>query len=224
MPDVMIFHAGKPVMPTRNKSQGFALITALIFLIIIIIIGITVSRITTSDVRMANNVAFKQRAFSNAESVRDSSLYYLVEGYIRQEGQWSSRFTNNSSNTSPDRNTFASVQKPQGVNNINLNINTTERISTPIDPSNLSQLTPSIEMSLDTDQRDGNEMRGSLAIANLMTRIDRDANIASYTEYDGVDKGAGSAATDIFYVYSRGNFNDIALSEIAVYYLYKPRL
>lgn len=57
---------------SRTAQRGIALVVALIFLIVISIIGVTAVKFTSADVRSALNDEYRITAFQNAQSVLDA--------------------------------------------------------------------------------------------------------------------------------------------------------
>ncbi len=63
---------------TRNRQQGVVLITGLILLVLLTIIGVTASRSTLLEERMAGNMKDQNVAFQSAEAALRVAENYLT--------------------------------------------------------------------------------------------------------------------------------------------------
>lgn len=60
-----------------RQSQGFALVTALVFLVVLTILGVTLMEAVTLEQRMAHNLREKQRAIAAASAAVNGSAAWL---------------------------------------------------------------------------------------------------------------------------------------------------
>lgn len=73
----------RPLHPTLERQQGAALITGLIFLIVLTMMGITAARMSTLEERMAGNLRDRALAMQAAElALRDAERDILNSGRI----------------------------------------------------------------------------------------------------------------------------------------------
>lgn len=73
----------RPLHPTLERQQGAALITGLIFLVVLTMMGITAARMSTLEERMAGNLRDRALAMQAAElALRDAERDILNSGRI----------------------------------------------------------------------------------------------------------------------------------------------
>lgn len=205
-----------------RKKSGFALVTALIFLIIITIIGITVSRITTSDVRMANNLTYKERSFAAAEAIKDSSIDILLSYYTDFLGEWPSalggtgiddNFTNRGAVGTFNLGAGLSIPNPT------LNLRVTNDASWDRTNPSTENLPTLLAMSLDTDRDGQSDLRGDMSSAYLYSGFIPGNDVSATTEYTTGIAGAG-AVFSLYYLHFQGDFgngnNALATTEITI--------
>lgn len=77
----------KSISMTRTGQQGFALIVALILLLVMTMVAVVAMRSTTLDLKMTSNTAQNRRAFQASEGVR-MMIGPLLDSMTYYQGQW----------------------------------------------------------------------------------------------------------------------------------------
>lgn len=179
------------------RRAGFALITGLIFLIVLTVAGVVVIQSTSMSYRMAANSAYQRRAREVSESGRLAVASVLpMHTYERS---WHP-VTLLPHVVILDKDSSGQADDLYGVNS---------EVSLIFDPLNPLALTKDATYWIDLDGDDNfsnpPDLRADISVYRTDTRLDQGSGAAMLAGYAGLGKGAGAGGGVIFfYVASQG--------------------
>jgi len=195
---------------SSNRSEGYALITALIFLVVLTLVALTATKSTTLELRMSANNAMRTEALEASEAPR-VMVSRLVDVHTFNRG-WPKEMPGGEGAGIVDKEEFAydlpaglAIKDNNGDGRPDDWFASNSESPLPFDPLNLTTDALFQRNAGASGQSDFN-VASLLAVYKLRTDINPGAGAAMISGYEGTGKGAaGSGGAVFFLVQSKGN-------------------
>ncbi|NEV62960.1 pilus assembly PilX family protein [Thiorhodococcus minor] len=195
-----------------HRSRGVALIVVLIFLVVLTLVAITVTKRSGTDMKISTNQAYEFRAFSSSESARAMVRRLLVD-HADNDGVWTGvTFPTGVSSTSAGANLLANSEQSS------LTPDQMMSVLQDLNHCDLSSLDTDLQVRYDGDTTDSttdgtaeSDIFADIKVVKLsLAGLTPGTGGAQVEGYSGIGQGAASAGAGYIYfdIRSIGHYGD----------------